>query len=241
MATREELQNNLSNNYKWSFNPMFSRTNSQPLDTTSIVFEKSELTAYAQSNETAAYPGQLVSVVGESYVHPYYIDNDGSVKEIGSNLEGGLKVAGKIYGFADAEITGSIKTTSIILSTNSKTYTITNETIDNLNTRIDNLTNETNTGINGLNTRVDNLAGEVNGLKTADLKSIIQEAIDKGDIDLNVEAQVQADWNQTNTSSKAYIKNKPDITKTPQGIIKILEKLNISISESGDNVEISFF
>ena len=65
--TREEFFNKLNNGAKWDVGVAINRTNPVPLDANSVFESLDALTTYATTN-ALAYPGQVVSVLGESEI-----------------------------------------------------------------------------------------------------------------------------------------------------------------------------
>ena len=88
-----------------------------------------------------------------------------------------------------------------------------NETIEKINEIIDNLggtstdvqVNGTSITSNGVANLVTNTAYDSSSNKIATMSDI-------------PDAQVQSNWNETNTSSKAYIQNKPTIPTVPTNV-----------------------
>ena len=74
--TREEFFNKLNNGAKWDVGVAINRTNPVPLDANSVFESLDALTAYATTN-ALAYPGQVVSVLGESEIAAYLIKTTG--------------------------------------------------------------------------------------------------------------------------------------------------------------------
>ena len=74
--TREEFFNKLNNGAKWDVGVAINRTNPVPLDANSVFESLDALTTYATTN-ALAYPGQVVSVLGESEIAAYLIKTTG--------------------------------------------------------------------------------------------------------------------------------------------------------------------
>ena len=74
--TREEFFNKLNNGAKWDVGVAINRTNPVPLDANSVFESFDALTTYATTN-ALAYPGQVVSVLGESEIAAYLIKTTG--------------------------------------------------------------------------------------------------------------------------------------------------------------------
>lgn len=80
-TTRETLFSTLDNSLKWSFNPVFARTNPIPLDGYSVFTSLTEAEAYAGG--PIAYPGQVIAVVPDSgEAACYVIQTDGSLLKL---------------------------------------------------------------------------------------------------------------------------------------------------------------
>ena len=75
--TRDEFFNKLEAGAKWDVGVAIARTNPLPLDANSVFKSLDDLTAYATSNPLA-YPGQVVSVLGETEIAAYLIKTTGS-------------------------------------------------------------------------------------------------------------------------------------------------------------------
>lgn len=76
MITREELLQKLANDPKWDVGVAINRTNPVPTDATAVVESVEALNAYATSNPIA-YPGQIVTVLGETEIAAYLIKTVG--------------------------------------------------------------------------------------------------------------------------------------------------------------------
>ena len=74
--TREEFFNKLKTGAKWDVGVAINRTNPVPLDANSVFESLDALTTYATTN-ALAYPGQVVSVLGESEIAAYLIKTTG--------------------------------------------------------------------------------------------------------------------------------------------------------------------
>lgn len=74
--TREEFFNKLNNGAKWDVGVAINRTNPVPLDANSVFESLDALTTYATTN-ALAYPGQVVSVLGESEIAAFLIKTTG--------------------------------------------------------------------------------------------------------------------------------------------------------------------
>ena len=74
--TRDEFFNKLEAGAKWDVGVAIARTNPLPLDANSVFKSLDDLTAYATSNPLA-YPGQVVSVLGETEIAAYLIKTTG--------------------------------------------------------------------------------------------------------------------------------------------------------------------
>ena len=74
--TREEFFEKLTNGAKWDVGVAINRTNPVPLDANSVFESLDALTTYATTN-ALAYPGQVVSVLGESEIAAYLIKTTG--------------------------------------------------------------------------------------------------------------------------------------------------------------------
>lgn len=74
--TREEFFDKLNNGAKWDVGVAINRTNPVPLDANSVFESLDALTTYATTN-ALAYPGQVVSVLGESEIAAYLIKTTG--------------------------------------------------------------------------------------------------------------------------------------------------------------------
>lgn len=74
--TREEFFNKLTSGAKWDVGVSIARTNPLPLDANSVFESVEALTTYVTTN-ALAYPGQLVSVLGEAEVAAYQIQSVG--------------------------------------------------------------------------------------------------------------------------------------------------------------------
>lgn len=74
--TREEFFEKLTNGAKWDVGVAINRTNPVPLDANSVFESLDALTTYATTN-ALAYPGQIVSVLGESEIAAYLIKTTG--------------------------------------------------------------------------------------------------------------------------------------------------------------------
>ena len=75
--TREEFFDKLNNGAKWDVGVAINRTNPVPLDANSVFESLDALTTYATSN-ALAYPGQVVSVLGEDEIAAYLIKTTGA-------------------------------------------------------------------------------------------------------------------------------------------------------------------
>lgn len=75
--TREEFFNSLQGAAKWDVAVAIARTNPLPIDANSVFESFEALTTYAESNPLA-YPGQIVSVLGESEIAAYLIKTVGT-------------------------------------------------------------------------------------------------------------------------------------------------------------------
>ena len=73
---REEFFEKLTNGAKWDVGVAINRTNPVPLDANSVFESLDALTTYATTN-ALAYPGQVVSVLGESEIAAYLIKTTG--------------------------------------------------------------------------------------------------------------------------------------------------------------------
>lgn len=73
---REEFFDKLNNGAKWDVGVAINRTNPVPLDANSVFESLDALTTYATTN-ALAYPGQVVSVLGESEIAAYLIKTTG--------------------------------------------------------------------------------------------------------------------------------------------------------------------
>lgn len=81
-----------------------------------------------------------------------------------------------------------------------------------------------------LNLKVDKVAGK--GLSTNDYTD--EEKAKLAGIEDGAEANVQSDWNQTNTTKDDYIKNKPtNVTTTKDGFMSKEDKVKLDSIESG--------
>ena len=74
--TREEFFDKLNNGAKWDVGVAINRTNPVPLDANSVFESLDALTTYATTN-ALAYPGQVVSVLGESEIAAFLIKTTG--------------------------------------------------------------------------------------------------------------------------------------------------------------------
>ncbi len=75
--TREEFFASLQGAAKWDVAVAIARTNPLPLDANSVFESFEALTTYAESNPLA-YPGQIVSVLGETEIAAYLIKTVGA-------------------------------------------------------------------------------------------------------------------------------------------------------------------
>lgn len=75
--TRDEFFNSLENGAKWDVAVAIARTNPTPIDAKSVFKSLDDLTTYATSNPIA-YPGQIVSVLGETEIAAYLIKTTGA-------------------------------------------------------------------------------------------------------------------------------------------------------------------
>ena len=80
--------------------------------------------------------------------------------------------------------------------------------LDTLNTKADGITSALISAWNTVTNKVDKVAGK--GLSTHDYTT--EEKNKLNGIESGAKANVQADWNVSDTDSDAYIKNKPDLT-----------------------------
>ena len=76
-----DIKYNFKDGAKWDLPVYLNRQNPIPLDGTSIYNSYAEAEAYAREN-AKAYPGQIISVVTESEVKVYKINN-GKLEELG--------------------------------------------------------------------------------------------------------------------------------------------------------------
>ena len=76
-----DIKYNFKDGAKWDLPVYLNRQNPIPLDGTSIYNSYAEAEAYAREN-AKAYPGQIISVVTESEVKVYKINN-GQLEELG--------------------------------------------------------------------------------------------------------------------------------------------------------------
>ena len=87
--------------------------------------------------------------------------------------------------------------------------------LDTLNTKADGITSALISAWNTVTNKVDKVAGK--GLSTHDYTT--EEKDKLNGIEPGANANVQADWNVSDTDSDAYIKNKPDFTAKDLGNI----------------------
>ena len=78
-----DIKYNFKDGAKWDLPVYLNRQNPIPLDGTSIYNSYAEAEAYATS-DPKAYPGQIISVVTESEVKVYKINN-GKLEELGKS------------------------------------------------------------------------------------------------------------------------------------------------------------
>lgn len=74
--TRNEFFTALANGAKWNVGVSIARTNPLPLDANSVFESAEALETYIKTNPLA-YPGQLVSVIGETELSAYHVTSVG--------------------------------------------------------------------------------------------------------------------------------------------------------------------
>lgn len=74
--TRTEFFEALNNGAKWNVGVSIARTNPLPLDANSVFQSVADLETYVKTNPLA-YPGQLVSVIGENELSAYHVTSVG--------------------------------------------------------------------------------------------------------------------------------------------------------------------
>ena len=91
--TRTEFFEALNNGAKWNVGVSIARTNPLPLDANSVFQSVADLETYIRTNPLA-YPGQLVSVIGETDLSAYHVTSVGEnatyVKLAASTASGDL-------------------------------------------------------------------------------------------------------------------------------------------------------
>lgn len=91
--TRTEFFEALANGAKWNVGVSIARTNPLPLDANSVFQSVADLETYVKTNPLA-YPGQLVSVIGETDLSAYHVTSVGEsgtyVKLAASTASGDL-------------------------------------------------------------------------------------------------------------------------------------------------------
>lgn len=111
--TLQEFIKKLEGGERWDIGVAINRSNSIPLDASTVFTSKKALEDYASGNPPKgylanAYPGQIVSVINEDEAIVYYIDNTFTPQEVGIKLSGDdatIDVENKtivLKGFADA-------------------------------------------------------------------------------------------------------------------------------------------
>lgn len=191
-----------------------SRQSSFPLDRYSVFYTLSEAQAYA-STSPLSYPGQIIAVVdkgvdeGEGTVSFYGILIDGSLGEIGGkvsvdNVTIATNESGQleIKGFSSATPGQQLR---IATGGGLEWFTPSSITVEGLSSRLDTAEGEIDQLQTDVANKVDKVEGKV--LSTNDFTNELKTKLEG--IAAGAEVNVQADWNETNDSSDAYIKNKP--------------------------------
>ena len=198
-----------------------SRQNAFPLDRNSVFYSQLDAETYAETNATA-YVGQPIAIVNESeeIVDFRIIGFDGSLNEVGAKVV----VDGKtiknqngtisLYGFETVTKAG-MQIRSVADGENGfklEWFEPSGTTVEDVAARVDILETEmesVESDIEALETTVGNKVDKVDGkgLSTNDYTS--EEKQKLAGIAANAEVNVQSDWNESDTGSDAYIKNKP--------------------------------
>ena len=198
-----------------------SRQNAFPLDRNSVFYSQLDAETYAETNATA-YVGQPIAIVNESeeIVDFRVIGFDGSLNEVGAKVA----VDGKtiknqngtisLYGFETVTKAG-MQIRSVADGENGfklEWFEPSGTTVEDVAARVDILETEmesVESDIAALETAVGNKVDKVDGkgLSTNDYTS--EEKQKLAGIAANAEVNVQSDWNESDTGSDAYIKNKP--------------------------------
>ena len=198
-----------------------SRQNAFPLDRNSVFYSQQDAETYATTNATS-YVGQPIAVVDEEeeIVNFYVIGFDGTLNEVGAKVV----VDGKtiknengtisLYGF-EAVTKAGMQVRSVSDGTGGfrlEWFEPSGTTIEDVAARVDTLETEMDSvesDITALEAAVGNKVDKVDGkgLSTNDYTN--EEKQKLAGIAAGAEVNVQADWNESDTGSDAYIKNKP--------------------------------
>lgn len=202
---------NINKDYSFMEFPLsISRQSSFPLDRYSVFYTKTEAETYA-STSPYSYPGQVIAVVNETdeTVEFFGIQIDGSLGEIGgkvsvddvtiaTNDSGQLE----IKGFSSATAGQQLR---IGVDGNLEWFTPSSITVEGLSSRLDTAEDEIDQLQTDVANKVDKVEGK--GLSANDFTNELKTKLEG--IAAGAEVNVQADWNETNDSSDAYIQNKP--------------------------------
>lgn len=201
----------INKDFQFYESPMsISRQGSYPLDRYSVFYTITEAETYALSSPFS-YPGQVIAVVNEaeSTVDFYGIQIDSTLGEIGGSVEvDNVTIATndsgqlEIKGFTGATAGQQLR---VAAGGGLEWFTPDSSTVEGLASRLDTAEDEIDQLQTDVANKVDQVAGK--GLSTNDFTNELKTKLDG--IAAGAEVNVQANWNQTDSSSDAYIQNKP--------------------------------